>query len=413
MIEFKDFGIEDNEHYLEYLKRCIQIPSNASPMLVLAAKEKYDVQRAYVDNLCWQKFSTGDIEFWGAPVGDWDEIDWKKVFAAHVPAGTVFNFVPEYLLNIWQREIGEAIEIEEDRDYWDYILYLDRMEKLEGKKLKSIRQGRNSFEKKYNYTIEELKPEIFDELRAFQIGAEGNLQSRVDNVELAQDDNDNFLYALEHWDELKNLFGFVVRVDGQIVAYCLDEQIDETHSIAPFAKADYNFVGANQFAYWYDAKINLERGILTENIMDDVGEENLRFFKEHLYPLVMLKKYNVTYEPSEAEQLPTIETQEEHGLKISFERLGKDLTIKLSGKLNTDAANSSKNKILAELDGAQKVLFDLNGLEYISSSGLRILVAAFKKVKAQGGEMTLKNVSEQVREVLDMTGFAQIFNLEA
>ena len=264
MIEFKDFGFEDNERYLEYLKRCIQIPSNASPMMVLAAKKKYSVRRAYVDNLCWQKFSVGDVEFWAAPVGDWDEIDWKKIFKAHVPAGTVFNLVPEYLLKIWQREFGTAIEIEEDRDFWDYILYLDRMEKLQGKNFKPFRNAINAFEKNYKYTVEEITPKIFDELRAFQSESEENLQSRVDNIEFAQNDDSDFLFALEHWDELKNLFGFVVRVEGKIVAYCLDEQIDETHSIAPFAKADYNFVGANQFAYWYDAKIALERGTVLQ-----------------------------------------------------------------------------------------------------------------------------------------------------
>ena len=401
MINFQDFDVTDNERYLDYLCRCIQIPSNASPTLTLAAKEKHKVQRAYVDNLCWQKFSFGDMEFWGAPLGDWDEIDWKKVFAAHVPKGTVFNFVPEYLLKIWQRELGAAIEVEEDRDYWDYILYLDRMENLSGKKFKSIRNAKNAFEKKYNYTVEEIKPEIFNELWQFHIGAEKDLQERVDNVEFAEDDSDNFLYALEHWDELKNLFGFVVRVDGKIVAYSLDEQIDETHSIAPFAKSDYNFAGANQFAYWYDAKINLERGILTENIMDDVGEENLRFFKEHLSPLVMLKKYNVVYNPAEVRDV-----------KISSNRDGNNLTVKISGKLNTTAANSAKNEILSMLDGVNNAVFDLDGLEYISSSGLRILIAAMKKIRAQGGDMTLKNICEQVREVLGMTGFIQIFNVE-
>ncbi len=401
MINFQDFDVTDNERYLDYLCRCIQIPSNVSPTLTLAAKEKNNVQRAYVDNLCWQKFSFGDMEFWAVPLGDWDGIDWKKVFAAHVPKGTVFNFVPEYLIKIWQRELGEAIEVEENRDYWDYILYLDRMENLSGKKFKSIRNAKNAFEKKYNYTIEELKPEIFNELWQFHIGAENDLKERVDNVEFAEDDNDNFLYALEHWDELKNLYGFVVRVDGKIVAYCLNEQIDETHSIAPFAKADYNFTGANQFAYWYEAKLNLERGILTENIMDDVGEENLRFFKEHLSPLVMLKKYNVVYNPAEVRDV-----------KISSERDGNNLTVKLSGKLNTNTANSAKNEILSMLDGVNNAVFDLDGLEYISSSGLRILIAAMKKIRAQGGNMTLKNICEQVREVLDMTGFIQIFNVE-
>ncbi len=401
MIDFQDFGFEDNERYLEYLKRCIQIPANVSPMMVLAAKKKYVVRRAYVDNLCWQKFSVGDAEFWGAPVGDWDEINWQKVFAKNVPAGTVFDLVPEYLVKLWQRELGSAIEIKDDRDYWDYILYLDQMENLSGKKFKSIRNAKNSFEKKYNYEVEEITPKIFDELRAFQIGAEKDLQDRVENTEFAQNDNSDFLFALEHWDELKNLFGAVIRVDGKIVAYFLDEQIDETHSIAPFAKADYNFTGANQFAYWYEAKIALERGILTENIMDDVGEENLRFFKEHLYPLVMLKKFMVVYNPVE----------NVHDVKISSVRDGEKLTLKLSGKLNTDSANFAKNEILSALDGVKNLTFDLNGLEYISSSGLRILIAAMKKIRAQGGDMTVKNVGEQVREVLEMTGFAQIFNL--
>ena len=401
MIEFKNFDFDDNERYLEYLHRCIQIPSNASPLTLLAGKDANNIQRAYAENLCWHKFTVDDMDILGAPLGDWDEIDWKKVFKAHVPAGTVFNFVPEYLLKIWQRELGDTIEVDEDRDMWDYILYLERMENLSGKKLKSIRNARNSFEKNYNYTIEEITPKIFNELKAFHVGAEKNLQSRVENVELAQADGDAFLFAMENWDKFKNLLGFVIRVDGQIVAYCLDEIIDEAHSIGLFAKADYKFDGVNQFAYWYDAKISLERGLVTQNLMDDVGEENLRFFKEHLCPLVMLKKYVVTYSPAE----------DVRDIKISSKRAGNNLTLKISGKLNTDSANSAKNEILSMLDGAQNATFDLNGLEYISSAGLRILIAAMKKIRAQGGTMTVKNVGEQVRSVLEMTGFAEIFNL--
>lgn len=402
MINFKTFDFSDNERYMDYLGRCIQMPSNASPLSLLSARENHNVQRAYVDNLCWHRFIVDDMELLGAPLGDWDEIDWKKVFKAHVPAGTVFNFVPEYLVKLWQRELGEAIEVEDDRDMWDYILDLDRLEKLEGKKFKRLRNACNAFEKNYSYEIEEITPEIFNELWTFHIGAEKNLQERVENVDTAQDDSDAFLFAIEHWDDLKNLFGFVIRVDGRIVAYCLDELIDETHSIGLFAKADYNIDGVNRFAYWYDAKISLERGIITQNLMDDVGEENLRFFKEHLYPLVMLKKYVVTYNPSE----------QIHDVKISSTRDGNNLTVKLSGKLNTDSANATKNEILSMLGGVKEATFDLNGLEYISSAGLRILIAAMKKVRAQGGTMTLKNVGNQVREVLNMTGFAQIFNVE-
>ena len=399
MLDFKDFDFDDNAHYLEYLHRCIQIPSNASPTILLAGRESGKTQRAYADNLCWHKFFADGAEFFGPPLGDWDEIDWKKIFKAHVPAETTFMFVPEYLVKLWQRELGDAIQIDSDRDMWDYILYLDRLEKLTGKKLKRIRNAKNSFEKNYEYEIEDITPEIFNELWQFHIGAEKNLQDRVDNVDLAQADSDHFLFALNHWDAL-NLFGFVIRVDGKIVAYSVDEILDETHTIGLFAKADYTFGGVNEFAYWNDAKIGLERGILTENLMDDVGEENLRFFKEHLCPLVMLKKFYVTYSPKDT-----------RAIKISSQRDGDNLTLKISGRLSTDEANVAKNEILSALDGVKNLTLDLNGLEYISSSGLRILLAAMKKIKAQGGTMTVKNVGAQVREVLEMTGFAEIFNL--
>lgn len=377
-----------------------------SPLVLLNDKDKFNFKRGYAADLCWHKFTCDGEELWSAPVGDWDEINWQEVFGKHVPADTVFDNVPEYLVKLWQRDLDSDIEIEEDRDNWDYILHLDRMEKLEGKKLKSFRQSRNAFEKNYDYTVEEITPKIFDELRDFQSAAEENLQQRVANVTEAQEDNAMLHFALERWDKLNDLFGFVVRVDGQIVAYALDELIDDIHSIGLFAKANYEFKGVNQFAYWYDAKINLERGVLTQNIMEDVGEENLRFFKERLVPLVMLKKYTVKYKPA-AEEKSSFQD-----LDVSIQRHDKNLMIKLFGKLNTNAALEVKDKILSALDGANKVTFDLDGLEYISSAGLRIFVAAMKQLKAQGGDMSLLNVGKQVREVLDITGFVQIFNVE-
>ena len=413
MIEFQDYGFEDNARYLEYLRRCIQIPSLASPLYLLAAREHNKIRRGYAAELCWQKYVIGGREVWYVPLGDWDEINWQKVFAEHVPENTRFYFVPEYLVKLWQKQLGATIEVDGNRDDWDYILYLDRLKNLEGSKLRNFRNERNVFDKTYNHTVEDITPKIFDELRTFQASAEEDLQARVEHLQDAQEENEKFLFALNHWDELKNLFGFVVRVDGQIVAHRIDEQIDETHSIGLFTKSNYDFKGINQFSFWCNAKKNLERGIVTQNIMDDVGEKNLRFFKEHLYPLVMLKKFKVTYKPSGAAQLPTIQTREEHGLKLSFERLNKDLTIALSGKLDTDAANWARNNILSALDGVDKLTFDLDGLEYISSSGLRILVAAMKKIHDQSGTMTVKNVGEQVKEVFVMTGFAQIFNVEA
>ena len=79
-------------------------------------------------------------------------------------------------------------------------------------------------------------------------------------------------------------------VKVQVGASCFSDCCTITSTVSHIVST-----GVNQFAQWYNAKINLERGFLEENIMDDVGEENLRFFKEHLQPKRMLKKYIVTY----------------------------------------------------------------------------------------------------------------------
>lgn len=296
MINFQDFGIEDNEKYLSYLRRCVQIPADASPLNILSLKQKNNIQRGYTENLVWHKFNFEGEEFFGSPLGDWDAVDWQKTFSENVEPGTIFQFVPEYLLKIWQKNFGDSLEIEEDRDYWDYILDLEKMLKIEGPKFQAFRRLKRYFENNFTYEVEEITPKIFDELLSFQSYAEKDLQERTGNEYFAENDDLNFKFALENWEKF-NLFGFVVRVEGKIIAYFLNEEIDEKNIIAPFAKADYNFKGANQFSYWYNTKITLERGFLEENFTDDVGEKSLRYFKEHLYPKYMLKKYVVIYNP--------------------------------------------------------------------------------------------------------------------
>ena len=80
MIDFKDFGIEDTADYLSYLLRCAQISSNGSPLIALGYRKNLKLLRGYAENLCWHKGFIDDEEFWFAPVGDWDKIDWRNVF---------------------------------------------------------------------------------------------------------------------------------------------------------------------------------------------------------------------------------------------------------------------------------------------------------------------------------------------
>lgn len=297
MIEFADFDVQDTPRYLEHVRKCAQITDVLSPFMQLALKEMFRVKRGYAEGLCWTEGVYFGEEGYAVPAGDWRRTDWADVFRKHVPAGTRFLLVPSYAVDMWRSQLGESILAEEtDPKEWDYILSTERMESFASKKLQSFRKKCRAFEREYDYSIEPITPQIFPELREFHKAAEENIRQRHGESEYLELDDYEFYKALEYWEKLDHLFGFVVRVGGKIAAYNIDEVFDEIYSMGHFMKADYSYNGVNQFAYWYDAKSSLERGILIRNIMG-VDDEGLRMFKEHLDPLVILKKYHVTYLP--------------------------------------------------------------------------------------------------------------------
>lgn len=100
-------------------------------------------------------------------------------------------------------------------------------------------------------------------------------------------------------------------------------------------------------------------------------------------------------------------------MKTSIQEIDGRLVATLSGELDTAAAAEAEAalKPLLESNG-RDVVIDCTELEYIASSGLRILLSILKKVKADGGRVTLKNVNEVIRDVLELTGFIKIFDFE-
>ncbi|GAA3405682.1 STAS domain-containing protein [Paenibacillus hodogayensis] len=84
----------------------------------------------------------------------------------------------------------------------------------------------------------------------------------------------------------------------------------------------------------------------------------------------------------------------------------------LNGRLdgNTSSGLESRFLQLAE-QGASRYVFNLGGLEYVSSAGLRSLLLAAKKVKTMRGKLALAHMNEHVKEVFDMSGFSTIFTI--
>lgn len=98
-------------------------------------------------------------------------------------------------------------------------------------------------------------------------------------------------------------------------------------------------------------------------------------------------------------------------MNISKTQEGTHLTIALDGRLDTMTAPRLEEELRTGLNGITDLLFDLSGLDYISSAGLRVLLSAHKIMSGKGG-MKITHVNEIVQEVFDVTGFSDILTIE-
>ena len=85
------------------------------------------------------------------------------------------------------------------------------------------------------------------------------------------------------------------------------------------------------------------------------------------------------------------------------------LTLKVVGRLDTNTSADLEAALV--LDGVSGVVFDFSDLEYISSAGLRVLMAAQKSMMASGGKMSVANPNEMVKGIFDITGMSGVFNI--
>ncbi len=88
-----------------------------------------------------------------------------------------------------------------------------------------------------------------------------------------------------------------------------------------------------------------------------------------------------------------------------------ELTIALVGRLDTTTAPLLEAELKQSVSGITKLIFDFEKLEYLSSAGLRVLLAAQKVLNKQG-EMVIRNVNEVISDVFEVTGFSDILTIE-
>lgn len=90
----------------------------------------------------------------------------------------------------------------------------------------------------------------------------------------------------------------------------------------------------------------------------------------------------------------------------------KELTLSVEGRIDTITSQDLDKEINAEIGNFDSLIMDFADLEYISSAGLRVLIATQKKLKPDNIPFIIRNVNDLVNEIFRMSGFDKILKIE-
>ena len=98
-------------------------------------------------------------------------------------------------------------------------------------------------------------------------------------------------------------------------------------------------------------------------------------------------------------------------MTITKQQDGSNLTVLLGGRLDTSTAPQLDAELKSSLSGVKNLTLDMKDLAYLSSAGLRVILAAQKTMNRQG-KMVVRHVNETIMEIFDVTGFVDILTIE-
>ena len=98
-------------------------------------------------------------------------------------------------------------------------------------------------------------------------------------------------------------------------------------------------------------------------------------------------------------------------MKVDKTVSGNRLDLAVTGRIDTTTAPQLEEEIRDSLDGIEELVMDFSGVEYISSAGLRVLLAA-QKIMNKQGTMKVTKANDDIMEIFDVTGFSDILSIE-
>lgn len=289
MLDFEPVKIEHKDLISEY------IPDSASPICdftfgnIFCWSIAENTRIAMKDGFLFLRSRFNGIKSYAFPWGKGDIKVALKILeedAKERNAPLSFYCLSEEQTATLKEIYGERFKAWEQRDFFDYVYLKENLAQLKGRKYHSKKNHINSFVKNFNFSYEELNENNLEECLEFsrQWHKNGTRNPKLDEELLVIEK------AFKNFAQL-GLFGGILRVDGEIVAYALGEKMPDGKTFCThFEKASPQI----PTAYAMINKIFTEKSLVGfeyVNREDDAGEENLRKAKTSYHPEFLVKKY--------------------------------------------------------------------------------------------------------------------------
>jgi hypothetical protein len=288
-LDFKPIQLERAEFYHQHLKQTPQVASDYSFANIWGWAREYGLEWAFSHDLVWLRQNSPKPVYW-APVGPWDKIDWPGVFRHH-DFKPGFTRVPETLADLWGRQTGDILRIEEDRANWDYIYDVEELTTLSGNRFHKKKNLLNQFKKQNDYHYEPFSAAMIDQALALQ--DDWCTWRDCEDSDVLSAENRAIQRVFIAWDRFPELLGGAILVEDLIVAYTIAEPLDPDTVVIHFEKGCPAHKGIYQAINQMFLE-SLDGRFQYVNREQDLGNEGLRKAKMSYHPVAFNQKYRAS-----------------------------------------------------------------------------------------------------------------------
>ncbi len=292
-MQFEPISLDRMTAYQDKLTATPSAVSDYSFVNIWGWAREYDLEWAFAHDLVWIRQNSPQSAYW-APVGPWEAVDWTAVWAQLAPPNVIIR-VPEALADLWQQRCASNLQVEEERDNWDYVYSVEALTLLKGNRFHKKKNLLNQFKRKYNYRFEPFSEAMIDQALALQ--DDWCTWRDCEATDVLAAENRAIQRTFLSWDRFPFLTGGAVLIDEMIGAYTIAEPLDDQTMLIHFEKGCPLYKGIYQAINQMFLESLGERYAFV-NREQDLGDEGLRKAKLSYHPVDFNKKYRVITKPT-------------------------------------------------------------------------------------------------------------------